>query len=640
MLAAALALLTLAPPDTLRYDVLNHGRRAGEMRVIRSDTSVVIHYHHIDRNRGRRAETRYRMDGDLILAGETWQLPLDGPVGDRPASSDRFERAGDTFRWRAGDSTRTAPATAASFYRLGNATPYDLGLLARFALRQPDRTARLVNAPAPGRVEVIADTVLPLRAGPQRVRLAAVHTGGRNPAAVWLDGDDRFFASSVGWFITVPRGREDALPALRAVEIAWRNGLAEALAREVAPAPVPAVAIVNGDLFDSERGVLVPRTTVVIEGERITAVGPADATGIPAGARVIDATGKTVMPGMWDMHTHFQLTSQSGTSLTQLATGITTIRDLAADLDVAVSHRDRANRGLLASPRVILAGFLEGPGAWAGPSEALARDEDEARAWVARYDSMGYRQIKLYNLIHPDLVPVIAEETRRRGLRLSGHVPRGLTTPTAVRLGFDEINHAAFLFSTFFPDSLYVPRMRAYSAVAAVVAPAVDVDGPEMTAMIALFRERGTVIDGTFNLWMSARSGVGPSVTGMPAATFDSLARRSDANYLRLIRRLYDAGVTIVPGTDGSSYNAELEVYEQAGIPAPEVLRIATIVPARVMGDDRDLGSVAVGKVADVIVVDGRPTERIGDLRRLTHVIRAGRVYEPAALRAALAPTP
>jgi hypothetical protein len=216
MLAAALALLTLAPPDTLRYDVLNHGRRAGEMRVIRSDTSVVIHYHHIDRNRGRRAETRYRMDGDLILAGETWQLPLDGPVGDRPASSDRFERAGDTFRWRAGDSTRTAPATAASFYRLGNATPYDLGLLARFALRQPDRTARLVNAPAPGRVEVIADTVLPLRAGPQRVRLAAVHTGGRNPAAVWLDGDDRFFASSVGWFITVPRGREDALPAQRA----------------------------------------------------------------------------------------------------------------------------------------------------------------------------------------------------------------------------------------------------------------------------------------------------------------------------------------------------------------------------------------------------------------------------------------
>lgn len=635
MLLAALTLFAFAPQDTIAYDVLNHGRPAGEMLVLQATDSVTVRYHHVDRNRGRRAEVRYRFTGEDVVAGTTWQFPLYGPPG-RPEPVDHFEVTRTQFRWAASDSARSAPRTSGSFYRLGNATPYDVALLARFALRQPDRTARIVNASAPARVEIIADTVVHLTRGARRVRLALVHTGGPNPAAVWLDPEGTLVATAVGWFITVRRGYQDALPTLRSIEIAYRNDVAEALARELAPAVVPAVAIVNGDLFDSERGVMVPRTTVVIEGARITAVGPAASVPIPAGARIIDAAGKTVMPGMWDMHTHFQLTSQSGTALSQLATGVTTIRDLAADLDVAVSHRDRAERGTIVSPRAILGGFIEGPGAWAGPTEALAGNEAEARAWVARYDSLGYRQIKLYNLVHPDLIPVIAEEAHRRGMRLSGHVPRGITTPTAVRLGFDEINHAAFLFSTFYQDSLYLPQMRAYSAVAATVAAAVDVDGPAMTEMIALFRERGTVMDGTWNLWMSARSGVGPSVTGIPAQVFDSLGRLADANYLRAIKRLHDAGVPVVPGTDGSSYNAELEVYERAGIPAAEVLQLATIISARVMGDDAEYGSIAAGKVADVLIVDGRPAERVADLRRLTYVIRAGRVYEPSALRAAL----
>lgn len=635
MLLATIAFLTLAAQDTTSYEVLNHGRPAGAMLVIRSRDSVRVQYHHVDRNRGRRAEVRYQLDGNEVTGGATWQLPLYGPPG-APPPADAFTVTGGEFRWNAGDASRSAPRGRGTFYRLGNATPYDLALLAAFALRQPDGTARVVNAPRPARAEVIADTVVRLPGGALRARLVAVHAGGPNPAAVWLDDRGELLASAVGWFITVRRGVEEALPAFRAIEVAYRDGIAEAMARDLAPAPAPAIAIVNGDLFDSERGVVRPRMTVVIQGDRITAVGPAGSVTIPAGARVLDAAGKTVMPGMWDMHTHFQLTSQSGTALSQLATGVTTIRDLAADLDVAVSHRDRADRGLLASPRAILGGFIEGPGAWAGPTEAIARDEAEARAWVARYDSLGYRQIKLYNLVHPDLIPVIAEEARRRGMRLSGHVVRGISTPTAVRLGYDEINHAAFLFSTFFPDSLYLPQMRAYSAVAATVAHAVDVDGPEMSAMIALFRERGTVIDGTWNLWMSARSGVGPSVTGIPAQVFDSLGRLGDANYLRLIRRLHEAGVPVVPGTDGSSYNAELEVYERAGIPAAQVLQLATIVSARVMGEDAEYGSIAPGKVADVLIVDGRPAERVEDLRRLTHVVRAGRVYEPDALRAAL----
>ena len=335
------------------------------------------------------------------------------------------------------------------------------------------------------------------------------------------------------------------------------------------------------------------------------------------------------------MHGHMQETSQSLLGVMQMSYGITTIRDLGSDPDVAMSNRDRSQRGRLAVPREILSGFIDGPGAWAGPTPNIVRTEAEARAFVAHFDSLGYKQIKLYNLVHPDLVPAFAAEAHKRGMRLSGHIPRGLSVPAAIGLGFDEVNHAAFLFSTFYQDSLYVPTMRAYSLVATTVAPNIDVDGAPMTGLIQMLKEHNTVIDGTFSVWIA---GAGTGIAQSVGAGVATDAQKADAAYMRLIRRLYDAGITMVPGTDnpgGSSYNAELEVYEKAGVPAPTVLQMATIISARVMKDDRDYGSLAPGKVADVVIINGKPAERVEDLRKVEQVIRAGRLYDVLDLKRA-----
>jgi imidazolonepropionase-like amidohydrolase len=143
------------------------------------------------------------------------------------------------------------------------------------------------------------------------------------------------------------------------------------------------------------------------------------------------------------------------------------------------------------------------------------------------------------------------------------------------------------------------------------------------------------VIDGTFAIWVvGSNNGIAQAVG---AGTSSDVAK-SDANYMRLLRRLYDAGVTLVPGTDdwGSmTFDSELELYERVGIPAPVVLQIATIIPARVMKDDRDYGSVAVGKVADLFIVNGNPAEHVKDVRNVEQVVRAGRLYEASALRIA-----
>lgn len=639
-----LALLLVSAPapsaaDTISYVVLNHGRPAGEMLVVASGDSVVVKYHHVDRNRGPRSEAHYQVRQGRVVGGQTWNIPLYAATPVLGEPQDRFEVRGDSVFWQGSvrDSIRQARFTASSFYRLSSPTPYQQALLARFLLTQPQQFARLLPR-GTARLSVVGDTVVRTSLGRHRVRLVMMRDTTGEANGVWLDEQNQLFADQVSWFTTVRRGAESALPALRKVEMRFRDGNAVTLGRRLAPAVASAIAIVGGDVFDSERGVMLPRRTVLIRGDRVVAVGPADSVSVPAGATVIDASAKTVMPGMWDMHSHSFPTTQTTRSIADLAGGITTIRDLAADIDVATSLRDRSAAGLLAAPRVVLGGFIEGPGRWAGPSEAIAASEAEALAWIARYDSLGYKQIKLYNLVQQDLVPAIAREVRRRGMRLSGHVPRGLSTPAAVRLGFDEINHIAFLLSTFFPDSLYLPEMRAYSAVSSAVAANFNLDAPEFGAMLSLFKQRGTVIDPTVNLWLSPRAqgGVPAPNVGIPAPASDSIARRADATFLAIIKRLYDGGITFVPGTDGSNYNSELENYERAGVPPAEVLRIATIVSARVMNDEREYGSIAVGKVADILIVDGKPADRVADLRKVEQVIRAGRVYDVKLLRAAV----
>jgi imidazolonepropionase-like amidohydrolase len=645
--------------DSSHFVVWNHGRPAGEMRVVRDADSVAVAFHYVDRNRGPRVYSRYRVGSGGTLVGiETRALLPDGRTGN---VNEWFELRGDSASWRAGSDSSRIRAETGTFYRLRGTTPFDAALLAEFLLRQKERTARLLPV-GMARLTIAAETTVVVGGRSQRVRLAMIDGLGLSTQSVWLDERGQFFASDAGWFVTVPRGAEQVIPVLRSVELAERGRRSADVVRRLTKPAAGPIVIRNADVFDSERGVVRPRTTIVIERDRITAVGPADSVREPPRATVIDASGKTVIPGLWDMHTHlFQTSEENG--VLHLAAGITTVRDVASDIDAAISHRQRADAGTLLFPRLILAGFIEGPGAWAGPSEVLVRTEAEARAWVARYDSLGYEQIKLYNLVHPDLVPSIADEAHKRGMRLSGHVPRGLSVEAAVQLGFDEIQHAAFLFSTFFQDSLYVPRMRPYSGIAALVAPSFDVDDPRMKTLIAFLKERGTVIDGTFNIWLDRSQPLadgtdvvfGPTRTWMPeimrrgeSATpprrdESTPAQRASANYMRLIKRLFDAGVPLVPGTDntpGLSLVGELEIYERAGIPAPQVLQIATIGSARVMKDDKDYGSVAVGKVADLVIVNGKPATTVRDLRKSETVIRAGRVYSTRELYATVGISP
>ncbi|MGH7678565.1 MAG: hypothetical protein ACRENU_08880, partial [Gemmatimonadaceae bacterium] len=158
MALLALSLVAALAGDTTSYAVLNHGRPAGGMLVIRSGDTVIVKYHHYDRQRGPRSETRYVVQQGVVVAGETWPLPLYGsePVP-RPAPADRFEIARDSVLWRVRDSVRGQPRTPNTYYRLRSSTPFDQALAARFLLSRPNRTAEFVPNGGTVRLEIVAD---------------------------------------------------------------------------------------------------------------------------------------------------------------------------------------------------------------------------------------------------------------------------------------------------------------------------------------------------------------------------------------------------------------------------------------------------------------------------------------------------
>jgi imidazolonepropionase-like amidohydrolase len=310
---------------------------------------------------------------------------------------------------------------------------------------------------------------------------------------------------------------------------------------------------------------------------------------------------------------------------------------------------------------VVAAGFIDGPGPYAGPTKALADTVEGGIAWIDRYAKLGYPQIKLYSSLKPELVAPLAAEAHHRGMRVSGHIPAFMTAEQAVRDGYDEIQHVNMLFLNFWADTVKDTRTPLRFTAVAEKAADLDLGSERVKAFVRLLKERGTVVDPTVSIFESMftdRAGaIGPGYAavadrlpvdvrrsllggGLPVPDgMDQRYRDSFRATLRMVKLLHDSGVPIVAGTDalaGFALHRELELYVEAGIPAAEVLRIATIGAARVMKRDAELGSVTVGKKADLVLVSGDPTRRISDVRNTALVVKDGAVYDLAVVRKAL----
>src|SRR5262249_39493187 len=240
-------------------------------------------------------------------------------------------------------------------------------------------------------------------------------------------------------------------------------------------------------VFEPERLRMSPASTIVISGQRIVQVGPDGSVPIPANAEIIDATGKSVLPGLWDMHVHIDF--ETG-GLMNIAAGVTSVRDLANDTDRLLEVRRGFDEGTAIGPRVVLAGFIDGPGPFAGPTKVLADTPEEAIKAVDRYKSLGYEQIKIYSSVKPELVPPIIKRAHQQGMRVSGHVPAFMTAEQVVKLGFDELQHMNFVFLNFMADDVKDTRSPARITAIPEHLGEVDLNSERVGRFIALLAER------------------------------------------------------------------------------------------------------------------------------------------------------
>jgi len=652
-LALALCLLALAPAaraqQEARYTVLLVGNPAGvQTSGTAPDGSRTFTFEFNDRGRGPKIRSRVRLDAE----GFPVSVETEGNDYLKAPVSESLHLSDGVARWKNTAEAGERRLTSRAFYVGLYSAPEETAMLARALLKAP--TKRLPLLPE-GEASIKATGEMRLQNGAARRRVLSYEISGLGytPTTVWLDEDGGFFASVSSWMSLIREGWESSAPLLLRKQDEQEAERTKRLARTLTRTPPKALVINNANLFDSETGKTIPDTTVVVEGNRIKAVGQGLKIKMPAGTEVIDARGKTLMPGLWDMHVH--LGPNEG--LMHLAAGVTTVRDLANDNDALLALKARFDAGEEIGPRVIMTGFMDGRGPYAGPTKVFVDTEEEARAAVENYARLGYTGIKIYSSIRPEIVPAIIRLARAKGLRVGGHVPAFMTAEQFVRAGADELQHVNFLFLNFLFDDVKDTRTPARFTSVADRAAAVDLGSESVRSFVTLLRERKTVVDPTVSIFEGMFTDRPGKVSASFAAVADRLPpqvrrgllagglpvpegkderyRESARALLRMIKLLYDSGVTIVAGTDsatGFALHRELELYAEAGIPAPEVLKIATLGAARVMKRDAELGSVAPGKLADLILVDGDPAARIGDIRRVSLVVKDGKLFEPAEL--------
>lgn len=397
--------------------------------------------------------------------------------------------------------------------------------------------------------------------------------------------------------------------------------------------PEKMLAIRGGQIIDVEKGIAVPNHVLLIKDGHISQMG--NNVTLPANIKVIDATGKSIVPGLWDMHAHFQQTEWGPA---YLAAGVTTVRDCGNELDFITVTKKAIDKGRGVGPRILMAGIIDGKGPIA---LGIIQADTPATAIKAvnRYKELGFDQIKLYSSVKPAIVKVICDEAHRLGLTVTGHIPRGMNLRAAVDSGMDMVNHLPFLMELMKADK--------YRKI--------DFDDPATQAAIDFVKQHRTVIDPTIGVYALALRNLKEDITKMEPAFYtlpltlqvqfksmgaDSATAEKYKPGLQsmgvLVKKLYAAGVPVVAGTDmgfpGYSVARELELYVEGGLTPAEALKTATIIPAQVMGKTAVSGSITTGKQADLFIVNGNPFVNISDLRDVQAVIKDGQLYNPEVL--------
>jgi hypothetical protein len=640
---------TPAVAQTSKRVVITLSRKSGtSVTTVAPDGTVTVALDVLENGRGPHTDAtlRFAPDGTIASLEAKGHHEMGTPV------EETFVREGNRARWKSREEDGAREINESAFFIPVCDLPDALGWLAKALL---DAGGSLPLLPAgQARIEKTVETSV--QAGGETRRLVGYAITGLDftPTHVWLNEDKSWFGYVTSWRSIVPEGWESSVEPLLAKQTEIDRAHDKKLADSYAHKP-PAAGLVfsNARVLDVERGRYLPDQTVIVVGDKIQSIGPTKGAKVPKDAEVIDLAGKTLVPGLWDMHAHLG----DADGVLDIASGVTTVRDVGNDPDKLDDLKKRYDDGSAIGPRVIRFGFVEGRGEKAASSKVTAETEAEAKAAVESYAKRGYEGIKIYNSMKPELVPLIAKEAHARNMMVTGHIPVHMLAHEAVRAGYDGIEHINMLFLNFFADHETDTRTTKRFTLVGDKAAGFDLTSKPVVDFVALLQARRIVIDPTVgafeDLLVGEQGKVIPGleslvsrlpvqaqraflVGGLPLdgdkvktyrASFDKM--------LELVKRLHAAKVPVVAGTDqlaGLMLHHELALLVRAGLSPAEALRADTIEAARSMKQDKKSGSIAKGKVADLVVIDGDPLAHIEDIAAVVSTVRGGVVFPGAPL--------
>ena len=491
--------------------------------------------------------------------------------------------------------------------------------------------------------------------GAETVRLHFVKGTGQSPAPIWLYSDGRLFAN-VGALAVMPEGYEANLKPMIAAQEAAIAALAPAIASRLLTAEARApVLFRNVKIYDANKERFVAGQNVVVSGGKIVSVGTS-LPKLPSGARVIDGAGKTLVPGLWDSHMHV---SDDFNALSEVALGVTSARNPGGSIELAVSQRDRRAKGELVGPEQFNSVIIDQKGPLVAQGSLSVSSLEETLAAVQKVKDANLTAVKFYTSMNPAWIPPAAALAHKLGLHVHGHIPAGMRTLDAVNAGYDEITHIYFATMQAMPDSVVAKS----NTTLRLTGPGkyfkdVDFNAEPTRTVIKTLADKHIAVDPTLvvveGVLVSEAGKVSPAYTAyvgtlppavernfksgpipLPEGTTREDAKASFKHMAEYVAVMRKAGVPIVAGTDGAGTELvrELELYVQGGMTPAEALATATIDAARNVKADGRPGSIAVGKEADLLLVDGDVEANIGALRHVDKVVLDGALLDGDALR-------
>ena len=646
--------------QTWRYVFINDNLGTPGRQVVEQgdDGSVTVNYLYKNNGRGPEQTEHYRVadDGSFSEYHVTGLTTMGSPV------DEHYERRGDVGEWHSTTDRGRATVTGAALYvpLNGSLAPVSVAL-ATLAKRADGQVPLLPNGTLRQRK---LDEIEVERDGQRRrVQLIALTGIGFQPWLIWAttDATPRLFASAdLSGELFIEEGWQGNRALLEARQVSAEQALLRDRATRLRHAMPGLTVLRNARVFDSKAARLTDAADVYVLRGRIAAILPAG-TPVRDADNEIDAAGRVLLPGLFDMHGHVWRWDGG----LNLAAGVTTVRDMGNHNAALQRMLDDREAGAVLQPQLVPCGFIEGKSPFSASFGITISTLAEAKSAVDWYAQRGYPQLKVYNSFPKELLAETVAYAHSRGMRVSGHVPAFMRAQEVVEQGFDEIQHINQVMLNFLVTPTTDTRTLERFNLPADKVAGLDFDSRPVQDFIRLLREHKTVIDPTLATFefMEQRDGelsrpyaavadhVPPDVrrsffTGGIKIPDDATAERYRRSYTKMVEfvgRLYRAGVPIVAGTDswaGITLPGELALYVQAGLTPAQVLQIATLNGATYTRTLADRGSIEVGKLADLVLVDGDPTRDIADVRKVALVITQGHWISPPEVHAELGIVP